>query len=190
MIMLILVLFGLISIMVIYFNFDIGNLMQYLVVAYSVAVILKLFVEINEVSYLKKIYRIQAQQDDKLRHLIYLLEQKYSNISDSSNVPNSSDMFDITQFDLSSRLKEYILTLRNFDLSSESGISQQIQLYTNYINSKPMPELIMHKIISYYFNFTVNDWMDREIYHGVDFFDHSEYVIEFVDNLALVLSNT
>ena len=104
--------------------------------------------------------------------------------------PTVLDMFDITRFDLSSRLKEYILTLRNFDLSSESGISQQILLYTNYINSKPMPELIMHKIMSCYFNFTVNDWMDREIYHGVDFFDHSEYIIEFVDNLALVLSNT
>ena len=54
----ILVLFGLISIMVIYFYFDNGNLMQYLIVAYSAAVILKLFVEINEVSYLKKIINL------------------------------------------------------------------------------------------------------------------------------------
>ncbi len=44
--------------------------------------------------------------------------------------------------------------------------------------------------MSCYFNFTVNDWISREIHHGVDFIDHSEYVIEFVDNLALVLANT
>lgn len=104
--------------------------------------------------------------------------------------PSALDMFDITRFDLSSRLKEYILTLRNYQFSSDLSISQQIQLYTDHINSKPMPELIMHKIMSCYFNFTVNDWMEREIHHGVDFFDHSEYVIEFVDNLALILANT
>jgi len=91
MIMPILILFGLISIMAIYFYFDNGNFMPYLVVAYSATVILKLFVEINEVSYLKKIYRVQAQQDDKLGYLIYLLEHKYLSISDSSNIYNSSN---------------------------------------------------------------------------------------------------
>lgn len=74
MIMPILVLFGLISIMVIYFYFDNGNLMQYLIVAYSAAVILKLFVEINEVSYLKKIHRLQEQQNKMLKHLIFRLD--------------------------------------------------------------------------------------------------------------------
>ncbi|CDH60562.1 predicted protein [Lichtheimia corymbifera JMRC:FSU:9682] len=44
--------------------------------------------------------------------------------------PTILNMYDITRFDLSSRLREYILTLRNFDVSSESSISQQIQLYT------------------------------------------------------------
>lgn len=66
MIMPILVCFGLITILAIYFNFNDSNFMSYLVVAYSVAVILKLFVEINEVSYLKKIHRLQEQQNKML----------------------------------------------------------------------------------------------------------------------------
>ena len=90
--MFILVCLGLISIMAIYFYFDNGSFMPYLVVAYSAAVIIKLFVEVNEVSYLKKIHRLQKQQILMLRHLINKLDEySYSNLPDKSLSPNLSD---------------------------------------------------------------------------------------------------